>query len=253
MPSLNLSIITMLVSFGAVRTSFTQHSSARHSVATWSPRRAVTTTSVSAPLEPIPDTIPFHLGFPVSQLNSRFLLVRRPDLAKLVQDGGEKVKQSFQSLDVFDNPNDLEMQLIHILGELGTEPPLAVLHIQPNLGLILDHLPDLGIGKETTDLPLVVPLDDESFVKLRIAHLDVLDAQELAQTAEDVPAKDLEPETVRVDVGGTKTGFLALAVTPNIVESSVSMSSRFPLRSFTRAIWVSISRAIILFLRVLTG
>ena len=84
----------------------------------------------------------------VSQRDPRFLLVSRPDPAQLVKHGGEQVEESFQPLHVLDLPDDLEIQLIHILGELGIEPTLAVLHLQPDLGLILDHLADLGIGEE---------------------------------------------------------------------------------------------------------
>src|SRR5208337_685748 len=74
----------------------------------------------------------------VSQRDPRFLLVRRPDPTQLVKHGGEQVEESFQPLHVLDDSDDLEVQFIHFLGELGTKPPLAVLDLQPDLRLILD-------------------------------------------------------------------------------------------------------------------
>src|SRR5208337_188416 len=142
----------------------------------------------------------------VSQRAPRFLLVRRPDLTQLVKHGGEQVEQSFQPLHILDHPDVLERQLIHVLRELGTEPTLAILHPEPELGLILNHLADLGIGEEITDLRLVVPLDDERLVKLGVAHLDVLHAQELAQVAEEVLPVDRESEALGIHVGGTHAG-----------------------------------------------
>ena len=67
---------------------------------------------------------------------------------------------------------------------LGLPPgQLLKSHLHPARYLAaLDQLPYLGICEEITDLELVAPLDNECFVKVRIAHLDVLHAQELAQT-----------------------------------------------------------------------
>jgi hypothetical protein len=92
----------------------------------------------------------------------------------LIQHGSEEVEQRSQPRHIHDHPDDLEMKFIHVLGELGTKPPLAVLHLQSNLGLILDHLSDHRIGEEITNPLLVVAIDDERFVKLRLTHLDVL-------------------------------------------------------------------------------
>ena len=58
----------------------------------------------------------------VSERDPRFLLVRRPDPAQLVKDGGEQLEERFQPFDVLDHPDDLERQLIHVLGELGSAP-----------------------------------------------------------------------------------------------------------------------------------
>ena len=88
----------------------------------------------------------------VSQRDPRFLLVSRPDPAQMVKDGGKQIEEGFQPLHILDYPDVLERQLIHVLRELGTEPTLAILHPEPDLGLILNHLADLGIGEEITDL-----------------------------------------------------------------------------------------------------
>jgi hypothetical protein len=69
--------------------------------------------------------------------------------------------------------------------------------------LILDHLPDLRIGKETTDLLLVVALDDEGFVEFGVAHSDVLHPQYFAQIAEETLPIDREPEALGINVGST--------------------------------------------------
>src|SRR5258708_27256882 len=76
----------------------------------------------------------------VSKLDSRLLLVRRPDLAKLVQDCGKEVEQRFQDLCVLDHAHDQEMQLIHVFGKPRAEPTLAILYIQPDFWLRLNHL-----------------------------------------------------------------------------------------------------------------
>jgi hypothetical protein len=76
----------------------------------------------------------------------------------------------------------------------------------------LNHLADLGVSEEITDLELVGPLDDKGFVKVRIAHLDVLHAQELTQFTEVAFAVDGEPEALRVDVRGTQSCHQALPV-----------------------------------------
>ena len=47
----------------------------------------------------------------VSERDPRFLLVRRPDPAQLVQYGGEQVEESFQPLHILDHPNNLERLL----------------------------------------------------------------------------------------------------------------------------------------------
>jgi hypothetical protein len=62
------------------------------------------------------------------------------------------------------------------------------------MGLILDHLPDLGLGEQRAHPLLVVPLDDERLIELGIADLDVLHPQELAQLAEVPLAIDREPK-----------------------------------------------------------
>jgi hypothetical protein len=124
----------------------------------------------------------------------------------LVQDGGEQVKQRFQALDVLDQPDNLEAQLINVFREGGTEPPLAVFYVQPDLGLSLNHLADSGVGEKPHNLGLVIPLDDEGVVEFGVTHLDVLHAQELAQLAEESLALDREPEALRVHVGGTHPG-----------------------------------------------
>ena len=91
-------------------------------------------------------------------------------------------------------------------GNLGPNQPSLSFTSKPDLGLSLDHLADLGIGEEITDLRLVVPLDDERFVELGVAHLDVLHAQELAQVAEEALPVDRESEALGVDVRGTHAG-----------------------------------------------
>ena len=61
------------------------------------------------------------------------LLPCRPALAQPFQHGSEQVEERLQPLDVLDHPDALEMKLVHVLGEPGTEPPLAVLHLQADL------------------------------------------------------------------------------------------------------------------------
>ena len=54
----------------------------------------------------------------------------RANLAEPVEDDGEKVEQGLQSLHVLDDPNDLEVQLVHVLGESDSEPALVILDRQ---------------------------------------------------------------------------------------------------------------------------
>src|SRR4051794_36602772 len=110
----------------------------------------------------------YERRWPESQLNARFLLVRRPHPAQSVQHGGEEVEEGLQSIEILDDLYDLEVQLVHVLGEPGTEPTLAVLHLQPDLGLIPDHPPELRVGEQLSHPALVIRLDDECLVELGI-------------------------------------------------------------------------------------
>jgi WD40 repeat protein len=141
-----------------------------------------------------------------SKRHPRFLLVCRPNSAELVKHGGEQVEQSFQPLDVLHHAHDLEMQLIHVFGERWTEPALAVLYVQPDLGLSLNHLADLRISEKITDPELVGPLDNEGFVEVGIANLDVLHSKKFSQLAEEPLAVDCEPEAFWIHVWDTHAG-----------------------------------------------
>ena len=103
-------------------------------------------------------------------------------------------------------PTTWKCKLIHVLRELGTEPALAVLDLQPDLGLSLDHLAELGVGEEHPHPVLVVALDDERLVELGVTHLDVLHPQQLAQVAEEALAVDRESEALGVHVRGAHAG-----------------------------------------------
>src|SRR5208337_5494697 len=50
----------------------------------------------------------------VSERDPRFLLVRRPNPAQLIKDGGKQIEEGFQPLHVLDHPDDLKRQLIHV-------------------------------------------------------------------------------------------------------------------------------------------
>src|SRR5262245_14984207 len=129
-----------VVSSGAGRSAFNWPTSARRTV-TGTSRRSVTPSTVSDPPGLTADANPVTSA--ASQLNSRILLVCRPDPAQLIQHGGEQVEQGFEPLHILDHAQNLEVQLVHALGELRTKPALAVLYLQTYLRLSLDHLPDL--------------------------------------------------------------------------------------------------------------
>src|SRR5664280_1291959 len=135
-----------------------------------------------------------------SQSELWVVLVGRADMAEGVEDLGEEVEQTLEDRHVANHAAYLEVELVHVRGELRPEDAFAVLHLEVEPGHGQHHLAEPGGREQREDLGSLVTLDDEGVVELPLAHLDVLHPELLRQRGKEPLAIDLEAEAVRVHV-----------------------------------------------------
>src|SRR5215210_7599817 len=74
-------------------------------------------------------------GVKSSQPDPRVVLVRRADVAKPIQRGGEEFEELLQADEVLDDADRVELQLVHALRELRPEPAFVVEDAERQRGL----------------------------------------------------------------------------------------------------------------------
>ena len=143
-----------------------------------------------------------------SEFNAGIVLIGRAHAAKLIQRLRKQIIQQFQPVNVFDDAHHLKIKFVYAGGEIPAAPDffLVVPDGKVDVGLGRDQVPDFFIGKEPAQFPLVIALDDEILVELRIAHGDVLHAQFFPEIAEKALAIDVEVKTIRVHIGRADPG-----------------------------------------------
>ena len=117
------------------------------------------------------------------------------------QDLAEEVEQRPELPEVLDRPFRPEVEFVHPVGELA-EPPATTLDGQMDLRLGLDAGADLPVVEEAPQPARRIALDHEVPVEPGMADLDVLQPHRLPQPAQETGPVDLEPEPLRIEVGG---------------------------------------------------
>ena len=136
-------------------------------------------------------------------MNPDIVLVRLPFVADLLQDLGEEVEELTEPVEILDRSRGLEVEFVHS-GRKLAEHALVRLHRHVDSRLGVDKAADPLIVEEPLHAPGFIALDHKVPIKSWMADLDVLHAERLAQIAEERCPVDLEPEALRVEIGGAE-------------------------------------------------
>jgi hypothetical protein len=141
-----------------------------------------------------------------NQCDVGVLIVGGTEPAQFIEHNGEQVKEVFQALGVLDHAECLEIQFIDPIGKFRCENALIVFHLEMNIRLFLDELPDVHIGELSQDHIRGRPLDDKFFVKIRVTDFDILHPEHLPDATENTFPIDAKPETVRIHIRSPQSG-----------------------------------------------
>lgn len=125
---------------------------------------------------------------------SRDTLSRKP-----VESFCEDIVKALESSDVPDQFDDIEDQDIDVVWVTLTEPALIVLNAELKLRLCGDESPKLFAAAKRLHNLFVITLDDEVLVELWVTHFDILQAEDLADVAED--RRTVNGETKAAGIG----------------------------------------------------
>ena len=124
-------------------------------------------------------------------------------MADLLQDLSEEVEQATEFPQILDDAGRSEEEFIDPVRE-AAEPAIVPLYAELDLPLLTEQRADAFVGEALPYATGRVALDDEILVETGITDLDVLRTEGRLEPAEDMGPVDLERESFRVHIGGTK-------------------------------------------------
>ena len=132
--------------------------------------------------------------------NLRIVFIRRADVTQSIERRGKQLEQLLQPHEIFNDAYRVELQLVHAFGKCCAEEAFIIQHAERQLRLGGQLGTKIGVSKKSFYARFIIRFDDEGFVEVLVADLDILEAELLRDWAEDVRPRDREAEAVAVHI-----------------------------------------------------
>ncbi len=147
--------------------------------------------------------IPLH---DFSKLNGWFGFVGGADYAQLVERDGQQLEDTLEQLDIGDHALHQKVERIGVGRIVRPQPAFVIANFEMNGRLCHEQRPQSLVSEQGFQFLFAVAFDDEIAIEFRVTDFDILQPQQLADSAEQAAARHAKAEVVGIDVGRPQAG-----------------------------------------------